>query len=79
MNKIKIMKKVFFEIGKCAPISVFVCTLCSLVYAVCATESVRWMANLLKSVQTISKNSIQRAIFLHWVILQYKLSEKCLI
>ena len=63
MNKIKIMKKVFFEIGKCAPISVFVCTLCSLVYAVCATESVRWMANLLKSVQTISKNSIQRAIF----------------
>lgn len=52
--------KVLRAIYRCAPISALVCGLCSLVYALCATYSTKFMALLLEAAEEFSKDAISQ-------------------
>lgn len=52
--------KVFRAIYRYAPISALVCALCSLVYALCATYSTKFMALLLEAAEELSKDTISQ-------------------
>lgn len=62
--KIKTAVKVFKIIFRYAPVSAAVCALCSLAYALCATFSVRLMAELLVGAETLSENTLSHVLFL---------------
>lgn len=62
--KTKTAVKVFKIIFRYAPISAAVCALCSLVYALCATFSVRLMAELLVEAETLCENTLSHVLLL---------------
>lgn len=58
MKHKNLIASVFRAIFRCAPVSALVCALCSLIYALCATYSTKFMALMLEAAETLCEDAL---------------------
>lgn len=67
---------VFHAIYQCAPVSALVCALCSLIYALCATYSTKFMALMLEEAETIREDTLPQITFFALCYLAIQIARK---